>query len=214
MTDIDLMVFDLDGTLIQSGGDLARAVNYALEELEAPLRDEEEIRRFIGDGVAKLIERALGPGREELIPRALELFTEYYAEHLLDTTTLYPGVSETLDYFGKTRKIIITNKTEAFTLKIVRGLAVEHHFEAILGRDSAPQAKPDPRLLIPWLGKFEARPDRTVVVGDGVNDVNFAKNAGVLSCALLNGLTDREELLVLEPDYCCENIGELQGLFR
>ena len=214
MIDIDLMVFDFDGTLIQSGRDLARAVNHALETLDVPLRNEEEIRSFIGDGVATLIERALGPDRRDMNPRALGLFMEYYEEHLLDTTTLYPEVPETLDYFDATKKMIITNKTEAFTLKIARALDIEHCFDAILGRDSAPHAKPDHRLLLPWLEKYGARPDRTVVVGDGVNDVNFAKNAGVLSCAFLNGLTGREELLVLEPDYCCEHLGELRRLFR
>jgi len=211
---IELMVFDFDGTLVQSDRDLARAVNHALESIGAPVRKEEEIRRFIGDGVEKLIERALGPERKDMFPRALELFLDYYEGHLLDTTTLYPGVRETLEYFRHVRKMIVTNKTDAFTQTIASELGITHYFDIILGRDSVPYAKPDPRILLPWMERFGARRQRTVVVGDGVNDIIFAKNAGVLSCALLNGLTEREELIFLGPDYCCEQIGELRDYFR
>ncbi|MDD5476358.1 MAG: HAD-IA family hydrolase [Syntrophales bacterium] len=214
MTEIDLMVFDFDGTLVRTGKDIIGAVNHTLAALDIPVREEDDIRRYIGDGVNKLIERSLGPHHRRLASRALEIFMEYYDEHLLDTTDLYPGVIDTLNHFRHKKKIIVTNKKESFTLKIACGLAIDHYFEDISGRDSADFAKPDNRLLLPFLDKFGAGKNRTIVVGDGVNDVMLAKNSGVLSCAFLNGLTDREELLRLDPDYCCEDMGELPALFR
>lgn len=214
MTDIDLMVFDFDGTLVQTGRDIAGAVNYAMGALGLPPRDEEAIRGYIGDGVLKLIERALGPERGHLHARALDLFREYYDEHLLDTTALYPGVPEMLEYFRETKKIIVTNKMESFTLKIARGLAIDECFDAIIGRDSGGPVKPDKGVLEPFLEGFAVPNDRTVVIGDGVNDLLLAKNSGVLSCAFLGGLTDRKVLLSLRPDYCCEAMGDLKTLFR
>lgn len=214
MTDIDLMVFDFDGTLVQTAQDIAGAVNYAMGALGVPPLEEEVIRGYIGDGVHKLIERVLGPERRRLHAQALDLFREYYDEHLLDTTVLYPGVSEMLEHFRDTKKIIVTNKMESFTLKIARGLAIDGCFDAIIGRDSGGPVKPDQRLLEPLLSRFAAPREGTVVIGDGVNDLLLAKNTGVLSCAFLGGLTDRRLLLSLRPDYCCEDMGSLKALFR
>ncbi|MCK9229897.1 MAG: HAD-IA family hydrolase [Syntrophales bacterium] len=214
MIDVDFMVFDFDGTLVQTAQDIAAALNHALTALGAPRLDDEAVRRYVGDGLHKLIERALGPERETLHARALDLFMEYYDEHLLDTTVLYPGVMEMLEHFRDTRKIIVTNKMESFTLKIARGLAIDGFFDAIIGRDSGGPVKPDQRLLQPFLQRFALSKDRTVVIGDGVNDLLLAKNTGVLSCAFLAGLTDRMVLLSLRPDYCCEDMGDVRALFR
>ncbi len=214
MTEIDLMVFDFDGTLVSSGRDLAAAVNHALAETGLPVRREEEIRGFIGDGIGTLVERALGQEHAALAPQVLEIFSAYYWEHLLDTTNLHPGVRRMLEHFRGTRKIIVTNKRKAYTLKIAKGLNIEEYFEEIVCKDSEPYAKPDERLLAPRLAEYSVDRKRTVVVGDGVNDVMLAKNTGVLSCAFLNGLTDREGLIALQPDYLCESMDELPALFQ
>lgn len=213
MKKIDFMVFDFDGTLVQSGQDLADAVNHTLQTLNAPTLDIQTVKRFIGDGVKKLIERSLGEGKKQDIEKARKIFLAYYESHLLDTTTLYPGVEAILNHFRAIPKIIITNKMEYLTLKIARGLGIEGYFEEIVGMDSRPYTKPDRRLLLPYLDRFSVAGKGTVVIGDGVHDIMFAKNAGVLSCALLNGLTDRRELQDLRPDYCCEEIVDLQELF-
>ena len=161
MIDIDLMVFDFDGTLVQTARDIAGAVNYAMGVLGASPLEEEAIRGYIGDGVHNLIERALGPELSHLHARALDLFREYYDEHLLDTTVLYPGVSEMLEHFRDTKKIIVTNKMESFTLKIARGLAIDGCFDTVIGRDSGGPVKPDRHLLRPLLSRFAAPRDRT-----------------------------------------------------
>ena len=213
MRTIELMVFDFDGTLVYSGDDLAASVNHALCALGIPVLDRETIIGFVGDGVVKLIERALGGEHRDRFDEAMGLFRAHYAEHLLDTTTLYPGVAGMLEYFRETKKLIITNKLYDYTIRIAEALGIAGYFEEIVGLDSLSLRKPDRDLLVPFLERYGVQRTDTVVIGDGVNDILLAKNAGTLSCALLNGLGDRGRLLSLRPDYCCEEIAQLQELF-
>lgn len=213
MKEISLMIFDFDGTLIDSGDDLANSINYTLKQLDIPPLGRGKIVGFIGDGVVRLLERSLGDEYRERLDDALSIFRGYYAEHLLDTTDLYPGVLRVLEHFKDKKKVIVTNKLYGYTVEIVDKLGITGYFESIIGVDSVPVRKPDPALLTPILKTYGAAKKKTVVVGDGVNDVLLAKNTGVLSCALLNGLGDRDKLLRLDPDYCCEDISELQELF-
>jgi phosphoglycolate phosphatase len=213
MKHIELMIFDLDGTLVNSGGDIVASVNYALESLDIPTKSEEEILSFVGDGVNKMIERALGNGFQHLFDRAMDIFSDYYATHMLDTTCLCDSVIEVLDHFHEKKKIIITNKRRYFTLKMTDALGISRYFEEIIVADSTAYKKPDRRLFIPLLERVHAVYNDTVVIGDGLNDIMLAKNTGVLSCALLNGLTHRNILLALDPDYACEGLRELINLF-
>jgi len=212
MKTVELMIFDLDGTLVDSGTDLAESVNHALSELGLPVLPKEKIIDYVGDGVRKLIERSLGEKAGSLKDRALALFLSHYEKHLLDSTVPYPGVPEILEHFASTRKVILTNKTHRFSVRIVESLGLAPYFEGIYGMDSHPYGKPDPRLIRFLLEKHEARPEKTAVIGDGVNDILLAKKGGALSCALLNGLGDRSSLLELEPDYALEDIRELSGV--
>ena len=123
-------------------------------------------------------------------------------------------MSDVLEHFRDRKKVIVTNKLYSYTLKIAEALGVDGYFEDIIGLDSFPRRKPDPDLLIPLLEKYSANKRETVVIGDGVNDILFAKNTGTLSCALLNGLGDKNKLLSLDPDYSCEDISELKELFE
>jgi phosphoglycolate phosphatase len=211
MRKVDLLVFDLDGTLTRSADDLAASVNYTLQTLGLPTLKPEEVRGFIGDGVKVLVQRALGPAIE-YYDRAMELFSVHYAEHLLDRTTLYPDVIETLDYFDRKTKVIVTNKLYRFTLRITKALGIADRFQEIIGEDSTPFKKPDPRLLQFVMAQRGGMPERTVVIGDGVNDILLARNSGALSCAFLNGITEREILLALSPDLICEKLSDLKTL--
>jgi phosphoglycolate phosphatase len=213
MKHIELMIFDLDGTLVNSGGDIVASVNYTLKSLDIPTKSQEEILTFVGDGVNKMIERALGKDIQHLFDRAMDIFSDYYAGHMLDTTCLCDSVIEVLDHFHDRKKVIITNKRRYFTLKMTDALGISKYFEEIIGAESTPYIKPDPRLFIPLLKRVHAVYNDTVVVGDGVNDIMLAKNTGVLSCALLNGLTRRDILLALDPDYACEGLRELIKIF-
>jgi phosphoglycolate phosphatase len=212
MQKVDLLVFDLDGTLVRSGDDLTASVNYTLKTLGLPILAPETVRGFVGDGVKTLMKRALGPDALEHWDRAMELFSAYYSEHLLDRTTLYPDVPSVLDYFERKKKVIVTNKLLGFTLQITKGLGIDTHFLEIIGEDSTPFKKPDPRLLRLVMAKWGGTPERTVVIGDGVNDILLGRQSGALSCAFLNGITERDKLLALAPDLTCETLSDLKTL--
>ena len=213
MESVELMVFDLDGTLVLSEKDLAAAVNHTLQTLGLPVIASETIRGLIGDGVQMLVRRALGPHAGECLDQEMAIFSAHYMEHLLDHTTLYPDVLDVLDHFDYKRKVIVTNKMQQYAMKIAEGLGIASRFLEIIGGGSTPYAKPDPRLLQLVMEKWEAAPERTVVIGDGINDILLARQAGALSCSFLGGLTQRDKLLSLAPDRSCEALAELKTLF-
>lgn len=215
MRQIDLMIFDFDGTLVDTGTDLAEAVNYTLRALGLTPCKKEEILNFVGDGVVKLIEKSLGHKNNHRYDEALRIFTDFYDVHLLDTTYLYRNVREVLEFFGEKRKVILTNKRSRYTERIAHAFDIAHHFDGIFCPDTSPFMKPDPRLVDWILGELDATCDyeKIAIIGDGVNDVLLAKNTGIVSCALLCGYTSREKLIALAPDYSCELIGDVRRLF-
>ncbi len=213
MIKAEFLIFDLDGTLAATGEDIAIAVDHTLKTLGLATLNRERILSFVGDGVEELIRRCLGGENREFFARAMKIFLEYYGAHLLDRTVLYPGVRECLDYFRDRRKVVISNKRQDFTVRIVHELGIAPFFEDIVGGDVMPYKKPDPRLVEPYLQRFHIPREGTVIIGDGPNDILLARNAGVWSCACLNGLAPRNNLLKLRPDYTCESLLEIRGLF-
>ncbi len=213
MKQIDLMIFDLDGTLVSSGVDLAEAVNHTLVTLKMRTRTKEEIISFVGDGINKLMERALGSKHEQYMRQAMDVFSDYYGKHLLDNTRLYPHVQDVLENFKDKKKIILTNKRHRYSLAIVRGLNIDKYFMDIIGADSTSFQKPDKRLMDYLLNKYNVENKRSVMIGDGINDIMIAKNSDTLSCAYLNGLGNKQKLLSFNADYYCEDLLEINSLF-
>ncbi len=213
MKPVDLMIFDLDGTLVASGSDIAKSVNHTLRSLGLPVLETRIVLRYVGDGIRKLIERSLGPEMQGRLDEAVETFSEHYREHMLDSTVLYPGVVEALHYFKDKNKVILTNKRHVFARAISDGLGITDFFDGILGADSTPYVKPDARLVHPLLERFGATAARTAMIGDGINDILLARNAGIMSCCFLDGLTDRTILTQMNPDLCFEHFQELPRLF-
>jgi phosphoglycolate phosphatase len=111
-------------------------------------------------------------------------------------------------------KVILTNKRLSMAVSIARGLHIDRYFMEIVGADSLPCMKPDPRVIDYLLEKYNVAPAKAVMIGDGVNDITVAKNAGILSCAYLNGLGNRETLLQMDADYYCEDLLDIHGLFQ
>jgi phosphoglycolate phosphatase len=185
---------------------------HTLETLGLPALREDKILTFVGNGLGKLVERALGPAHQRLMDQAMEIFLAHYDQHMLDTTGLYPGIEQILAHYGAKRKIVVTNKKIGFAERILEGLGIADRFERILGENSTPYMKPDARLMEAVLEIFPEKRERTVVIGDGIADIRFAKNAGVLSCAYLNGLTPRELLLGEGPDIVYEHPQDLREL--
>jgi len=211
---VDLLIFDLDCTLANTKRDLAIATNYALRQLGLPELPPEQIYGYIGNGVKKIIERALTPENNSLHQRALALFSEHYIEHLLDHTRLYPHVRETLDYFKGKKKAVATNKSTDFTLKMLEGLGIKPYFEMILGGDSTEHAKPNPEPLERILRDLQVAPSRAVMVGDSVGDVIAGQRAQMITCALTYGLGKREDLIQAGPDHLLDDLWELTEIFE
>ena len=210
MKEIEAIIFDLDGTLIDSVFDLAISVNHTLAKLGFGERSVEEIRSFVGDGVQKLIARSLGDADPELQKKGLQIFMQHYDAHLLDHTTLYNGVAETLKaLYGDYPLAVLTNKSEGFTKKIVQGLGVAHYFAAIIGGDTLTVRKPDPAAIFLLAEKWKIPLDRLLMVGDHATDIQVGINAGCRTVFLANGLGETRGLM---PDVTLHVIEELPGL--
>lgn len=206
-------MFDLDGTLADTGRDLADTVNYVRSRLRLEPLDGRLICAHVGRGVEYLLRSSLPSEGPIQFPEVMELFLQRYENHLLDTTVLYPNVRETLDYFQKKKRAVVSNKLHRLTVSILRGLGVEVCFDAILGGDSAPQKKPDPEPLNRLLGDFGISPDKAVIVGDGGTDIEAGKRAGVLTCGVTYGLGKTEELVAAKPDLLIDDLRQLTEHF-
>jgi phosphoglycolate phosphatase len=176
----EALVFDLDGTLIDSRRDITTAVNRMREELELPPLQLEQVVTMVGEGARKLVERALGPdfSREE-VDRALARYLLYYWDVCLETTRAYPGVPEMLAALGRSYPLaLLSNKGEALSNKVLEGLGLAGHFREILGGDSLPTRKPDPAGLRLLARKLGVPVRRLLLVGDTWVDAETARNAG------------------------------------
>jgi phosphoglycolate phosphatase len=210
----DLIIFDLDGTLIDSKQDLVCAVNAARGHMGlAPLANE-TIASYVGDGAPVLIRRALGSEASDGdVQSALEFFLAYYNDHLVDHTTLYPGVRETLDRLSAAGVIsaILTNKPEKMSRAIVDALGVARHFERVYGGHSFEFKKPHPIGVEILLAECAATPNRALMVGDSGVDIRTARNGGIQSCGVTYGFQP-QTLKEYPPDLLIDHIDELPGL--
>ena len=209
----DLLIFDLDGTLVDSSADIVAAVNFTRHALDLSTMGDKEIIGLVGDGTDRLVERFIGLENKNRYKEALDIFIAHYDDHLMDHATLYPGVTDALDFFSHKHKVIITNKRINMTRKITDGFSITACFDDIIGMGTTPFRKPDVRILLPILARFRIEPCQAVIIGDGVADLELAKNVGIKSCAMLNGFTPRENLLAWKPDFACEHLPELKTMF-
>ncbi|MGH7404958.1 MAG: HAD family hydrolase [Candidatus Methylomirabilales bacterium] len=207
---VDLVIFDLDGTLADTRADLTAAVNHTLKKLALPPLSMEQVCRYVGDGLETLLSRALGLQHGDLVDNAVRLFRDYYGLHLLDRTRLYPGVRETLEHFRGKRKAIVTNKPLAFSERILAGLEIESHFEVVLGGDSTVQRKPHPEPALKVLTLTGVDPRLAAMVGDSPADIEMARQAGLYSVGVTYGLRSAEEVRAAGPDLLLESLPELR----
>jgi phosphoglycolate phosphatase len=211
---IDLVIFDLDGTLIDSERDLVLSVNATRCAMGMPPLDDEKIASYVGNGAPVLIRRALGgEATQEQVDRALDYFLAYYREHMLDNTRLYPGVRETLDRLAAAgvRMAVLTNKPVRFSQSLVEGLGVGPHFERVYGGNSFPEKKPHPMGVQTLLSELAVEPAGTMMVGDSAVDVRTARNAGILCCGVTFGFQP-ESFAEWPPDFLAHRMGEVADL--
>jgi phosphoglycolate phosphatase len=186
-----LLVFDLDGTLIDSGADLCASVNAMLAEFGREPLSQTVISTYIGDGAARLVSRSLGEPEDSALERAaLQFFLDYYREHKLDHTYVYPGVFAALDEVRQQRSMaVLTNKPIHPSLAICEALGMSPYFFRVIGGNSFASKKPDPEGLRALMEEAGARPEETVMIGDSDVDVLTARNAGTWSLGCSYGLS-------------------------
>jgi phosphoglycolate phosphatase len=205
---MDLLIFDLDGTLVDSRLDLANAVNAMRQHLAMSPLTNERVYSYVGHGAPVLVRRALGePAAEHDLQAALAFFMQYYAAHDLEHTTLYPGVRESLDRFrdaGK-RMAVLTNKPVRMSLHIVEGLGIGGHFFQVFGGDSFERKKPDPMGVEALLREAGMDRAHAMMVGDSAVDVATARNAGIACCGVTYGFQP-ESLADPAPDLLVDRM--------
>ncbi len=209
--EFELLVFDLDGTLIDSALDLALAVNAVRADAGMAPLPHQTVYGYVGNGAPMLIQRSLECAADD--PRArrgLQFFYEYYHEHMLDNTDLYPGVRESLDSWraGGVEMAVLTNKPVRFSRHILAGLGLSEHFGRVYGGNSFATKKPDPEGLETIVRELEGERAKTLMVGDSSVDILTARNAGVASAGVTYGLRP-ESLKEHPPDILVDSMGEL-----
>lgn len=211
---LKLLVFDLDGTLVDSKVDLANAVNAMLRHYGRPELPVEVIGSFIGDGAGMLVRRALGdPKDERFFAEALEMFIGIYREHVLDNTRAYPGIVEAVREIrrqanGQLQMAVLTNKPVRPSQMIVDGLGMSDLFPHVYGGNSFETKKPDPLGALTLLKEISAAPDEAVMIGDSQNDVLTARNAGMWAVGVTYGFSP-DSLKTHPPDVLIDSPSEL-----
>ena len=207
-----VLIFDLDGTLVDSKQDLTTSVNYIRTRFDLPLLTAEEIARFIGNGALMLIRRALGPkASEDNVQAGLQMFLSYYRTHMLDSTVLYPGVLETLDRLVDCKLAVLTNKPVHFSCAMLDGLGVYKRFAAVYGGNSFDHKKPDPVGVYQILSDTKGQRERTWMIGDSAVDVLTGRNAGIRTCGVTYGYAT-ETFKDATPDFLIDNFSDLEAL--
>lgn len=214
MVPVELLIFDLDGTLCDTKDDIAASVNLTLREMRLPEKSHAEIYTYVGSGVRKLLRQAVGVESDEALEPALKIFRRHYMEHLLDTTRPYSGIPEVLEHFGGKKKAVVTNKPQDYTDPIIKGLDLTAHFDLVIGSYNGLPLKPGPEMILHVLERLGVGPDRCVMIGDGLQDIAASRAAGIRVCAVGYGLGDPQALMDAKPDFFCRQPQELQCLFE
>ncbi len=218
---IKLLIYDLDGTLIDSRWDIANAVNWTLKEMGFRELSLERISSFVGSGVHHLMRSVLNEslGEREVsekdarankfLERSIKLYRSRYAEHLLDETKLYPSVRVVLEHFKDRCQAVITNKPETFSHEILRGLGIDSYFFRVIGGDQAFAKKPSPESVLDIVKSAQVSSDETVLIGDSTIDIETGRNAGIKTIAVTYGFSGRRQVESSRPDFILSDLSEL-----
>ncbi|MCI0663692.1 MAG: HAD-IA family hydrolase [Acidobacteria bacterium] len=217
MSNYQCLLFDLDGTLVDSRADLINSVNLMLKDLSRDTLPGHQVINFVGEGTRLLVERALritqdGGPEEREIDYAFKLFQRHYRDHLLDETRVYPEVEETLESLARIPKGVVTNKPYEFTISLMQGLGLTRHFKVIIGGDSLPERKPSPLMLLEGAKRCQAEPSKSLMIGDTRLDISAGKAAGMMTCGYVSGFRGRAELLEAGADFLIDSFAELRVL--
>jgi phosphoglycolate phosphatase len=217
----ELILIDLDGTLVDSVPDLAFCVDAMMERLGRPTHGEAKVRDWVGNGVERLTRRALigqlnGEPSDEDFEQAYPIFLELYDRHNGEQSGLYPGVREGLDYLKTTgiRLGCVTNKAEQFTVPLLKALGVFNDFEIVISGDTLPKKKPDPMPLLHAATHFGIDPANALMLGDSVSDVKAARAAGFQIVCMSYGYNHGNDIRDANPDAVIDSFVEMKALLE
>ena len=221
-SDKKAVLFDLDGTLVDSAPDLALAVNHMLERLDREAFSPDVIRSWVGNGAATLVKRGLSGSSDidesidpELFTQALKIFLDFYADNLCVDTVTYPNVVKTLEYLKAQAYdlVIVTNKPYDFVEPLLEGLGMSGFFEFCVGGDSLEKRKPDPMPLLHVCDRLDVKASECVMIGDSKNDIVAATAANMHSIGVTYGYNYGEDISLYEPDHVVDDFHDILPLF-
>lgn len=212
--DASLIIFDLDGTLIDSKKDIAHAVNQTLLRMELNPIPVDLVYGYVGNGVRPLIEQTMAKnGRAGDLATAIEHFRELYIKHLLDTTLMFDGIKEILEHFQNDKTMAVaSNKPIRYVEKILVGLGMTGYFSSVKGGDDVEMKKPAPEMLHTIMQETSHAPQECVFIGDSGVDIRTGKNAGVKTVGVTYGFRPLEEIVENSPDVMVDSPAQLKDV--
>lgn len=211
-----LVLFDLDGTLIDTAPDLAHSMDLVMRELHLPAQGLKKVRRFIGHGVRRLVEDIVstelqGRPAQATLEKALSAFNEHYRGQLVQKSSLYPGVPECLQTLRSrgVKLACVTNKPKVFTEPLLEHFRIDRYFDLVLSGDSLRKKKPDPFPLVHACQQLAVEVADSIMVGDSSNDILAARNAGMRCLYVSYGYSDAQTVKTLEPDVVIDSFAEM-----
>ncbi|MBI5204548.1 MAG: HAD-IA family hydrolase [Nitrospirae bacterium] len=205
----ELIIFDLDGTLVDSSTDITNALNYAIKPYGLKPLTIKDTVKMVGEGLTRLVEKIV-VNNTGIKNEVLDRFIAYYTEHLTDFTKPYPGIIEALEKLKRFKKAVISNKREALSKKLLEDLGLLRFFDIVLGSDSVHEKKPSPVPVKKVLELLKIAPGKALIVGDSNFDIQAGKSAGIITVAVTYGFRNRESLK--GADFIIDDIKQLIGL--
>jgi phosphoglycolate phosphatase len=205
----DFLIYDLDGTLVDSLSDITSSVNSVRKEKGFDNLPLKQVRSYLGNGLKDLVSKAILGKDEEFKQEVLGSFKSHYEKCMLDTTVMFSGVKEMLESLKDKKKAILTNKNEVYAKDIVRYLGVSDYFVEIWGGDTLDVRKPDPKTILELAKKTKSNLSKTVMIGDSSNDFLVAKASGVASIAVSYGYCDLKQIESYKPDFIVKKPQEI-----
>lgn len=217
-----MVLIDVDGTLVDSVPDLAFCVDEMMKQLNMPERGEAAVRQWVGNGVQRLVERALtndldGHPAAELFEQAMPVFMSLYAENTSKRSRLYDGVLEGLDFLQSCKGLkigCVTNKAEQFTHPLLKDLGIFDRFEIVISGDTLPEKKPHPLPLLHAAEMLGATPEESIMIGDSKSDVKAARAAGFQIICMTYGYNHGEDIRNYQPDAVIDSMAEFKNLIE
>ncbi len=215
MREVDLIIFDLDGTLVDSRQDIVNGINFMLKQLSFREKPFDEIISYVGRGVEELVKDSIGKDKFELRLKALDIFKNYYKMHPADYAYIYPGVKDMLVYFDGKDKAVITNRNHNSSITMLEKMGVAGFFKSIIGDDNTSCLKPSRCQFDRLFEEINVRDrQKVLMVGDMDIDVLAGKASGIATCAVTYGIGKRQDIEHAVPDYIIDDIRELKKIIK